>query len=243
MKRSVEKTNGSNDVSNIVSAKRPKLSYADLVKKRNKLKRLLEDTEKELDIQRKVLPKQKYRISGREKVPGMRGSKPEPFSHEVQIVTNKQDKSISDKMHWKHTAQYGQLIVSRNKLTDKLGSPYKAPHGYRKYDDVGRENGSCVRELFVVGIHSIDEKTYDLTSKSSYVEIFDDKGVDYNNCGKSPRPSVDEVKIWAVSGNCSHEQFIAFMKTICRVLECSGSYNPRSTAAGLSCAWGIEITK
>ena len=113
----------------------------------------------------------------------MRGSKPEPFSHEVQIVTNKQDKSISDKMHWKHT-QYGQLIVSRNKLTDKLGSPYKAPHGYhRKYDDVGRENGSCVRELFVVGIHSIDEKTYDLTSKSSYVEIFDDK-VDYNNCGR-----------------------------------------------------------
>ena len=74
----------------------------------------------------------------------MRGSKPEPFSHEVQIVTNKQDKNISDKMHWKHTAQYGQLIVSRNKLTDKLGSPYKAPHGYRKYDDVGRENGSCV---------------------------------------------------------------------------------------------------
>ena len=52
------------------SAKRPKLSYADLVKKRNKLKRLLEDAEKELDIQRKVLPKQKYRISGREKVPG-----------------------------------------------------------------------------------------------------------------------------------------------------------------------------
>ena len=209
------------------------------MKKRNKLKRLLEDAEKNWIFKERFYRNRSTAFRKR-KVPGMRGSKPEPFSHEVQIVTNKQDKSISDKMHWKHTAQYGQLIVSRKKLKDKLGLPYKAPHGYRKYDDVGRENGSCVRELFVVGIHSIDETTYDLTSKSSYVEIFDDKGVDYLNHG---RGSVDEVKIWGVSGCCSHEQFIAFMKTICRVLECSGSYNPRSTAAGLSCAWGIEITK
>ena len=176
---------------NIVSAKRPKLSYADLVKKRNMLKRQLEDAEKELDIQRKVLPKLTYSISGKGK-----------FQECAAVNQNRfHTKSNRDKTRPEHFGQdaleaYCPIWTTnsvRKKLKDKLGLPYKADHGYRKYDDVGRENGSCVRELFVVGIHSIDETTYDLTSKSSYVEIFDDKGVDYLNCG---RGSVDDVKIW-----------------------------------------------